>query len=255
MSTAPKARRRGLQVSERKQHRKRFKNLLPPPRKLNNTKKASPAKWRSVRHVLTNPQNHTTAFIGWVHHPSALAWCLATHLEGRLHQDVAQHRFADEGRDPLVRPPVQQRQGRGLRAEGEGAHRIHDEIYPEHHEGVERGVLPGEGADEHNQKSHDWSWWRGRVGERLEEGAEKDGIRKGGGGGGANVDVVSGFAEGSADEGRVEWFYRNVSPKACTTNNSISVPSLYPTLLKAACPTAWSSLANQHAGGRTMDAV
>lgn len=80
--------------------------------------------------------------------------CVVCYLEHRLHTDVANHGPADERSVPLVRPSVKEFHGGSLGPESEGAHGVHDEVNPEHHERVEGRVLTGESTDEHNQESH-----------------------------------------------------------------------------------------------------
>ena len=61
---------------------------------------------------------------------------------------MAPHDAVDERRVALVGPAAQERQGRGLGAESQGAHGVHDEVDPQHHHGVEGRLVPADGTQE-----------------------------------------------------------------------------------------------------------
>lgn len=72
------------------------------------------------------------------------------HLEDGLHHNVSRHRLADEPGIPSVGSAVEEFHRWRFSTESKSAHCVHDEVDPEHHQGVQRGVLPRECTDEHN---------------------------------------------------------------------------------------------------------
>lgn len=90
-------------------------------------------------------------------------------LERRLDENIPQHREADESGIALVGPAVEQRHGGRLRAQRQGAHGVHDKVYPKHHERVQWRVHAGECADEHDKKRNNCCNFRGVRGRTIQK--------------------------------------------------------------------------------------
>ncbi len=64
-----------------------------------------------------------------------------SHLVDGVSEDVLHHGARDEGLGASVRLPQQQLVGGHLRGEGERGEGVHDQVHPQHLDGLERGIL------------------------------------------------------------------------------------------------------------------